>query len=461
MLKNDKLKKPVGGSHKTGFSKILIKKVLLVFLLTSFLFSPLKINKINAQILETDEKTESLEFDKYDDLLEYTENTKTKEVIYNYKTNIVEQQTFNNLNENIDKRKEDVEFYINSNTRQEYAKIYSGKQYRKIENEWYKFETATTTENNFFMELQKTVPVENFFDKMISFFEFKETIAQTATRSIYSGSGDGRVRYYLSTNWDTTHDGTTGDLSDYTSNYAEIETGQVSATGKYLISRVFLIFDTSSIPLNSVIDSATLNVYTTVSDYPDNDSQAYIGLVSTTPSSFSFLINTDYDNCGLVDNPVLGAETILQSSFSISAYNVFNLNSTGISWINNNGYTYLGLREGHDIEDKVIALNARNYTTIRTSEYAGTDYDPYLWIEYTVEVPATTTADMYPCEIPENTLIQRFTGCENIYTTSTTTPNEIRFFYYDIPLILFLVFFIFSATPVIIILIFIYVRKKR
>lgn len=71
--------------------------------------------------------------------------------------------------------------------------------------------------------------------------------------------------------------------------------------------------------------------------------------------------------------------------------------------------------------------------------------------------PTTTIFSL--CEIPENSLIQRITGCQNIYTTSTTTPNETRYFYYDIPIILLFVFLVFCFSPLIIIVIYIFMKK--
>lgn len=70
------------------------------------------------------------------------------------------------------------------------------------------------------------------------------------------------------------------------------------------------------------------------------------------------------------------------------------------------------------------------------------------------------TIDFYPCEIPDNTLIQRFSGCENIYRTSTTTADEVRFFYYDIPVILLITFIAFCLSPILIIVIYIVMKKK-
>lgn len=69
--------------------------------------------------------------------------------------------------------------------------------------------------------------------------------------------------------------------------------------------------------------------------------------------------------------------------------------------------------------------------------------------------------DFDNCEIPENNnLIQRISGCENIHTTSTNTPSEIRTFYYDIPFFLLVLFLVFCISPILIVAVYIFMKKK-
>lgn len=74
---------------------------------------------------------------------------------------------------------------------------------------------------------------------------------------------------------------------------------------------------------------------------------------------------------------------------------------------------------------------------------------------------STTTIDMYPCEIPENWLIQNLVGCENVYTDSTTTPSEVHFYYFDIKMILFLFLYLMLGIVLAIIFLYVFTHSKK
>jgi len=71
------------------------------------------------------------------------------------------------------------------------------------------------------------------------------------------------------------------------------------------------------------------------------------------------------------------------------------------------------------------------------------------------------TIDFYPCEIPENFLIQRKTGCENIYRTSTTTADEVRFYYEDYPLIMYIFVYSLGLLTLYVFYLYIIMKKRR
>lgn len=107
-----------------------------------------------------------------------------------------------------------------------------------------------------------------------------------------------------------------------------------------------------------------------------------------------------------------------------------------------------------------------NYTQWASSEATDSSKHPYLEITFTAEEEetATTTIDLFPCEIPDNDDIAIITGCKNIYngTTSSSTITGVEYFYYDIPAILYI--FIFSVLTIslyIISLTYSIMRKKK
>lgn len=74
------------------------------------------------------------------------------------------------------------------------------------------------------------------------------------------------------------------------------------------------------------------------------------------------------------------------TNVTTSQYESFTLNSTGRGWVDVSGWTKLGLREGHDIEDQAIQTGAlvTSGVNIAMSEYAGTTRDPKLEVTYTL-----------------------------------------------------------------------------
>jgi len=207
-------------------------------------------------------------------------------------------------------------------------------------------------------------------------------LAFAETDTFYSTSGDGHIRQNKAT-WIETHDDTIGESVGYAG--TENTISSVDNYGAVVIIRGFLPFDTSSIPDNATITSATLYLYTTYIGDHDNDGNDFIGIIKTTQANAYSLILEDYDQLGTIE----GSGRLDLGNMILNSYNSYNLNSTGLSWIDKGGITNLGIREGHDILDDPIAVGVgANEINVRLSEYSGTDYDPKLVIEYTIPAPA-------------------------------------------------------------------------
>ena len=103
-------------------------------------------------------------------------------------------------------------------------------------------------------------------------------VIDPTTLTVYSGStGDGYVMK-SGTVWTTVHDAASGDSADDTANTAKVHSYKNGSTYSY--ARGFFPFDTSSLPDNAVIHSATLN-FTLAS----NDTSVSLCLVQTTQGS--------------------------------------------------------------------------------------------------------------------------------------------------------------------------------
>jgi len=196
------------------------------------------------------------------------------------------------------------------------------------------------------------------------------------TASYYSGNGDGWVRYYGCSNWDTCHDATEGTQNNYTDTRIYVKAEQLSEGGNYDLIRAFLPFDTSGLPDDADIAAATLHFH--IYQILTNDGTNYLALVQTTQSSTSELTNGDFDQCGAVNNPTEGASRLEVTS---TGWHEWELNSTGLGWISKTGWTKLGIRSGNlDCDDVVPTYGSQGLNlNFYSSE---SDYDPYLEVTY-------------------------------------------------------------------------------
>lgn len=207
----------------------------------------------------------------------------------------------------------------------------------------------------------------------------------TSTVTFYPTAGDGSV-YHETSSWSTVQGASAGIDASYTPTIMYIGPGRNAST--YAIERPFFPFDTRSLPDTATIQSAKLGVYPTYKENGDNDGEDWFTVVQTFQGSTTTLVVGDYDlNGNAIDNPTEGVDISQRkdiTSVTTGQYLVFNLNSTGLSWINKSGDTKLGLREGHDVLDHAYAgaANTFNELLIRSSEYTGTANDPYLEVTY-------------------------------------------------------------------------------
>jgi len=252
--------------------------------------------------------------------------------------------------------------------------------YKDTNNVWYQTKEATTT--------------LDVFNKQMGFnFFIRKVFATTDTD--YSGSGDGTVATNGDVVWNTGHDANDGDSVINNQAYAiYVQVHHGDGDGGYVIRRSFLPIDTSGIGADMSITTSTLNIYINYRWDTDNDAQSYLAVVQTSQPSETGLTTADFDLCGAIDNPTKGSNDIDVTGESTGAYTTWTLNAAGRGWIKKsgeasncgvtNGWTCLGVREGHDIEDLAIDEESTSGLAGPDSE-KGTN-DPYLETTYTVLV---------------------------------------------------------------------------
>lgn len=110
-------------------------------------------------------------------------------------------------------------------------------------------------------------------------------------------------------------------------------------------------------------------------------------------------------------------------------------------------------------EDGNDDVGVNHLTEYNSPSYIDTNL-PYIDECVDKEEPTATTT-LNVCQLPDNTVIQRIVGCMNIYTTSTTTPSEVREWQLDVPAFLFMYAYLMGIFTVGIVAIYIFYNKKN
>lgn len=179
-----------------------------------------------------------------------------------------------------------------------------------------------------------------------------------AKSTFYSDTGgDGSV-FSEDADWTTARDAATGAVYEGPDDVSVISDYFGS---NYRCERIFLPFDTSSLPNDDVITAVHLKVY--VASLFSN-TNGILGLIQTTQASISALATTDYNNIGSTE----GATRLTVSKIG---WYTFVLNEVGINWVSKTGNTKLGIRTALDI-DNTIPVDGSNETAIwiKTNEHA-------------------------------------------------------------------------------------------
>jgi len=175
----------------------------------------------------------------------------------------------------------------------------------------------------------------------------------------------------LGDDYEAVHDAESGEVVLLTNEI--IELGQHVG---YEIDRVFLFFDTSSIPDNANITSVVLSIYIH-SDHTEQDFNVTIQNGQPTYPHMP-LEAGDYYYAHYIGN--YGS----RNTSEISGIGYWNITITDFTIINVNGYTKLCLRSSRDIEEIAPTPFVYEFLYVKSAE-AGSSYAPKLYITYEVE----------------------------------------------------------------------------
>jgi len=175
--------------------------------------------------------------------------------------------------------------------------------------------------------------------------------------------------------------------------------------GRKIVRRAAILFDTSGMGANTVVNAASLYVMPADIGTP-SESVARHNIYSSNPASNTSLSTGDYSGFG----SVAFSTSVPPSSMSINSYVIYDLNSSGRGAIAPTGITKLGIREAtYDVSNtSPVANDAR--VTWYSAEQSGSSKDPKLIIDY----GSTALAPISPTDL----LTEDQTSPTNVMSTS-------------------------------------------
>jgi len=271
----------------------------------------------------------------------------------------------------------------------------SGSQWYTVNGQWRSYQTATTTRDAYERQTGKNLLSRSWFGLV------EKALADTfyPDPNVETSSVDGCAGANPTSGWNAARDNVGVFSTDDSANdFADITGG---SGGKEIIHRCMFGFDTTSVTPGSTVDSATFDFYVGTVYDGYGEANGYMNIVLPAPASNTAIVPGDFDSFdGLTGTMTEGSDDQkdLSSAFTTSQYNQWTLNATGESWIVFDGIniTWLGLAEGHDINDTEpsggLQDNVSNGLLGAFADTAGTASDPLLTVTYS-EPPAAGGTD--------------------------------------------------------------------
>jgi hypothetical protein len=157
-------------------------------------------------------------------------------------------------------------------------------------------------------------------------------------------------------------------------------TGQFELAGDYCVIRSFLMFDTSSLPDEAIIDSAYVTLVI-LNDYSDTDFKVSLQTIKD-PVPHTPLVSSDYWHGNFPVSATIGQENTTGYT-NDDRFNI-TINASGIVDINLTGYTNWVVRSNQDIIIDSPGVGVNEWIGFCGPGYSTASYRPYLIINYTV-----------------------------------------------------------------------------
>lgn len=314
---------------------------------------------------------------------------------------------------------------VNENTEKissKQYKIYPGKNFEYIQGNWHHFEYATTTLVDY---------NERYKDKL-GYLDW--LIPPAIAQSVYYPS-DEQSMYSSGANWNTVHTDTEADTKRGTAATIYYIQAQ-NAAGTYYIERHFINIDTSGI--TNCVASSSYNIKA------NTNSGAGASTYGIFDSNHTDTDDAQSFNDGTTNN--LSDTYFTRSQFIANTWLSWQFNSTGTSSIDVDGTSHFVLRnKSNDVDNSAPAHS--DYVNFHSINNTGTAEDPYLLIDemncpdIPEEPVATSTPVSLPCDLENytNNDLSMIIGCSEEWGSSTTSPEKTTYWYFHIPLFLWII----------------------
>jgi len=168
-----------------------------------------------------------------------------------------------------------------------------------------------------------------------------------------------------------------------------------STTDQYLeMTRIICTFNTSLLGAAAEITSSSFSLYGASASrtFLGDD---FIKVVAATPASSNDIVVADWSQFG---GTSLSDTSIAATAFSSAAYNVFDLNASGLANISKTGVSQFGVRLARDLDNTAPTWVTATVTDITTwlADLGGTANDPRLIVTYTGASPLLPRNRMRP-----------------------------------------------------------------
>lgn len=158
-------------------------------------------------------------------------------------------------------------------------------------------------------------------------------------------------------------------------------------TGYYIFSdRIIVSYDTSILPDDAVIDSATLTIWGTA--HANGLGSMEVAVVDASPASYTSYVAGDYDGTTFTRM----ATDITYALWDTDGMNDFALNTAGLNQISRTGYTAFMITNNATVDNSAPVWSSGAVSYEKGAPVSSTGSEPFLVVNYHTGTPLTSTA---------------------------------------------------------------------